>query len=67
MGYILTICSALQISDGVGAWYGPLIFHIPPASVHRKIVDTIKVTIKTKPMRPARYLRFKPTEGLTQF
>ena len=49
--------------------YGPLICHTHtlPASVQRTFVNTFKVAISLKPLRPEQWLEFKPPsviEGL---
>ena len=43
----------------LGALYGPLIFHMLPASVHRIFVNTFKGNITLKYLCPGQQLAFK--------
>jgi hypothetical protein len=44
----------------LGALYGPSIFHMPSASVHRTVMSIFKATTNLKPFRPGWQLEFKP-------
>jgi hypothetical protein len=56
----LTLLVLQNTNVGVGALYGPVIPHTPPASVHRTFVNAFKCTTLLKPVRSGQYLEFKP-------